>query len=152
MSSSMVTAFHAHPEEAGGTEEKQRTSDPTAPDISADTVGHGGHYLWKCRQDAVGRGRDGVIQHFSIFETMTGSPSPTYKRKAGASGPKKRPAPSGGCQIGQESFESPDRGASRARITSETEVLAPGESACGVSFDTWYAERLTGEEELTFVD
>ena len=99
-------------------------------------MGHSGYYSWKSRCDAVGRGRDGVIQHFSMFETTDEKGGPSHGDAGGAIRTKKRPAPNGGRHKGQDGFGSLDRGASRARTTSETEVLAPGESACGVSFDT----------------
>ena len=151
MSSSMVTAFHAHPGQVGGTEEAQRTSDPNVPEVSVVTTGRGGCYPWKGRQNAVGRGRDGILQHF-LIETEAESNSPTYGTAKGASGHRKRPAPSGGSQDGQEDVKFPDRGAARARMSSDVDVRDAGEKACGVSFDTWYAEGLTGKEEIEVVD
>ena len=78
MSSSVATAFHARPEGTGGIDGAQRTGDPVTPDVSDDAMGPRGYYSWKGRRNAVGRGRDGVIQHFSMFDTEDKDVSPSH--------------------------------------------------------------------------
>ena len=86
-----------------------------------------------------------------MIEAMDEKVSPSHGNAGGANRAKQRPSPYGGRLKGQNGSESLDRGASRARASSETAALAPGESACGVLSDTvlWNAGRST-EKGLSF--
>ena len=134
MSSSIVTAFLTHREGDGGVRSAQRTGDPVL--TCDDAEGPRGYYSWKMRRNAVGRGRDGVIRHFSVFGTGDEDVSPNHGDASGANKTKTRSAPADGRRKGQGRFESPDRGVRRAKTTTGPEIPTPGEGACGVSFDT----------------
>ena len=86
-----------------------------------------------------------------MVETMVEKVSPSHGDTGGVSRTKKRPSPYGGRIKGQDGSESLDRGASRARASSETAALASGDSACGVLSDTvlWNAGGST-DERLSF--